>query len=1561
MIHDKKKLIQCSLLGICTATLFGVVITQASVLPKAFSFNSGSATNENFITLNSGNAVSSSGDHIQKTKKGANVTFTYSNVTSGGHTTLSPTGFLVNKDQITSIETVTCNFSTSGSLKFKTSYDGATWGSETVMVSDYQYPLGSNPYYIQFTAYDSSVTINELKITYSCTPNPAAAGHEVVIPSGTYYQKVTSETSFSGQYLIVYEDDDGYKAFNGSLGTLDAVNNYIDVDHDDDIITGNSTIDASTFTIGGSSENYTIKSASNYYIGQTSNANGLATTTSSGSAYANSISVDSSGNVDISISNTHLRFNSGSDQMRFRYYKSSSYSSQQPIALYKQYTTQGSSHTEYDVPADSIIGFTATDSKANSYDSSDIFDIDNGLTVVANLTGGSTQALSKGGEDGYSYIVKDSNNNTIDTSKVFGNKANATYTLIVSYKNFIPQEITLTVGFVKTLTTISNVSLSKTTYNTAEKLNENNNLDDLTCTLAYNDDTVQQVTYSNFASKGIEVILLTPGGVTYSQTTAFGAAGSWTIRIRSTSNNAVYGDALITVNAIPVQTISVTGSSTSVEEGKTLQLTASVSPATATNQSITWSSNHTNIATVDANGLVTAVAAGEARITATAQDGSAVYGYIDITVTEKQVGADEGVFTLSTGALTIGSYVVFTNGYDGSGYAMSSTQNTNNRPGEAVTIANNSLTRESTSSFRAFLVEQGTTTGTYSFYDEELDGYLYAASSSSNQLKTESTKSANSSWTISGTESKTITAQGSNSRDLLRWNTSAKVFSCYASGQGAPYIFEKAGDPVYATSISIDGDNTVSVGGTTTLSVSFTPNDTTVRGVTWSSSDDTVAGVEDGVVTGIKAGSTTITATVAGEGGTKITATKNITVSNVAVTSVSLNKSTTSITAGGTETLVATISPSNATNKNVTWSTSDNSVATVDGGVVTAIATGTATITVKTVDGNKTASCTVTVTSSGGSGGEETHTISYTDLPTAYETNLTEYTSSTGLKFYAYNCANYSSKVQFKASSGYLQNSQSLELQTITINNRESNTLTVYGGTSSNSITTTISGSNDVYDLSGYHFFKIIRNSSGAAYCSSVTIVTGTPEPVNPTGISVSPSSFELSPNGSKTLSVNYTPTNANQNKAVTWTSSNTDVAIVDTSGKVTVKSTATAGQTAIITAKLTNLPTITATATVTVVETAKADHTVLIYICGADLESTSSYRLATGDITEMLSVSGQPDDVNIVIETGGASSWASTYGISSSKLQRHHVENKSLVTDQGNITYASMGLSSTLQSFIEYGIENFPADRYGLVLWNHGGGMQGVCFDEKKSDDSLLDYEVKNAVSGALSAKGMSDQKLEWIGYDACLMQVQDIAEMNSSYFNYMVASEESEAGYGWDYDTWVDDLYAKKSTPDILTAIVDGFIADNGGVNSSSNDQTLSYLDLSYASAYKTAWENMASQLSTKINSGNKSSFNSLVTSCKYYADTDYTYFGLFDAKDFINKLSSNSTFNPGSAYTSAVLTAHGNLVKHSSCGKGAGNSYGLAMFWACSSNCYKSSYYTSQTTNFTNWRSIVTNFGY
>lgn len=384
-----------------------------------------------------------------------------------------------------------------------------------------------------------------------------------------------------------------------------------------------------------------------------------------------------------------------------------------------------------------------------------------------------------------------------------------------------------------------------------------------------------------------------------------------------------------------------------------------------------------------------------------------------------------------------------------------------------------------------------------------------------------------------------------------------------------------------------------------------------------------------------------------------------------------------------------------------------------------------------------------------------------------------------------------------------------------------------------------------------------------------------------------------------------------------------------------------------------------------------KGSTTVLIYMCGSDLESGGEYGienggLASSDIEEIVSVRNQPSDINIVIETGGASQWATTFGISSIKLGRYHVRSNQLVKDE-EIPYESMGLSSTLQDFITWGMTKYPADKTSLIFWNHGNGMQGCCFDEKKSNDNLLNSEIQSALSGAFTSLNRTE-KFEWIGYDCCLMQIQDIAETNSAYANYMVASQESESGYGWDYDTWVDDLYSKKTTDKILTAIVDGFIEDNGGANLTSYeyegetydaDQTLSWLDLSKAHDYMVAWENMAEQLKNKITSSNKSSWNTLVDSAKHFAGNDYTSVGIFDAKDFINKLASNSTFNPGSSYTSAVLSAHSALVKYNVAQKGAGNAFGLSLFYDIEGQAGRDDCYTDDDTNFTNWKYIVDNY--
>jgi len=112
------------------------------------------------------------------------------------------------------------------------------------------------------------------------------------------------------------------------------------------------------------------------------------------------------------------------------------------------------------------------------------------------------------------------------------------------------------------------------------------------------------------------------------------------------------------------------------------------------------------------------------------------------------------------------------------------------------------------------------------------------------------------------------------------------------------------------------------------------------------------------------AGTATITVTTA-DGGKTAACSVTVTgggATTVAVTGVTLNKTTLSLGVGGTETLTATIAPANATNTAVTWSTSDAAVATVTNGVVTAVATGTAAIIISTADGGKTATCSVTVT-----------------------------------------------------------------------------------------------------------------------------------------------------------------------------------------------------------------------------------------------------------------------------------------------------------------------------------------------------------------------------------------------------------------------------------------------------------------------------------------------------------------------------------------------------------------------------------------------------------------------
>lgn len=168
---------------------------------------------------------------------------------------------------------------------------------------------------------------------------------------------------------------------------------------------------------------------------------------------------------------------------------------------------------------------------------------------------------------------------------------------------------------------------------------------------------------------------------------------------------------------------------------------------------------------------------------------------------------------------------------------------------------------------------------------------------------------------------------------------------------------------VSVTGISLDIDSaSLEVGSTLQLHATVLPSNATNQNVTWTSSRNTYATVtQDGLVTAIKTGRTvTITARTE-DGG--YTATCSITPVNAAihVTGVTLSETSLSLEKGTSETLTATISPSNATNKNISWSTSNEDIVTVADGVVTAVGDGDATITVTSEDGGYTASCSVNV------------------------------------------------------------------------------------------------------------------------------------------------------------------------------------------------------------------------------------------------------------------------------------------------------------------------------------------------------------------------------------------------------------------------------------------------------------------------------------------------------------------------------------------------------------------------------------------------------------------------
>lgn len=230
---------------------------------------------------------------------------------------------------------------------------------------------------------------------------------------------------------------------------------------------------------------------------------------------------------------------------------------------------------------------------------------------------------------------------------------------------------------------------------------------------------------------------------------------------------------------------------------------------------------------------------------------------------------------------------------------------------------------------------------------------------------------------------------------------------------------------------------------------------------------------------------------------------------------------------------------------------------------------------------------------------------------------------------------------------------------------------------------------------------------------------------------------------------------------------------------------------------------------------------TVMLYLCGSDLESEGG--AATSDLEEIMAAD-IGDQVNIVVETGGARAWHNDF-VDADANQRWQI------TDEGPVLLedtAARDMSSgeTLTDFISFSKEAFPADRYMLVLWDHGGGtVDGYAYDERFDSGQMMSLpELNEALSNA-------DVVFDLIGFDCCLMGTAETAFMVEKYADYMVASQRVEPGEGWHYTPWIQAISDNTSisTDDLGRLIVDSYIEESRH-GYYGDELTLSVTDLTY-----------------------------------------------------------------------------------------------------------------------------------
>ena len=449
------------------------------------------------------------------------------------------------------------------------------------------------------------------------------------------------------------------------------------------------------------------------------------------------------------------------------------------------------------------------------------------------------------------------------------------------------------------------------------------------------------------------------------------AKGTAVIKAAANDGSGVFAECKITVRQ-PVTSLTLNKTSLTVNKGATSTLSATAGPSDANNKTVKWTTSDSSVATVSSAGEVKGVKRGTATITATAADGSGKKATCSVTVKQPVTS-----LTLNKTALTLN------NGKTATLTATVGPSNANNKTVKWTTSNSAVATVSSTGVVKG--LKRGTATITATAADGS--GKKAACKVTVTKLVTsltlnktvlplqpKKTEKLTATVSPSDADNKTVKWTTSNSA-VATVNSNGKVT---AKGKGTAIIKATAADgsgenatctvtvvtpKKSVSSVTLKKTSlTMQVGKTQTLSVTVKPTNADIRNVIWTSSNTKVATVDSkGKVKAIGKGTATITATAA-DGSGKNAACK-VTVVKKIVTGVTIKCKANTVKVKKTLTLTATVQPTNADIKDVTWKSSNTKVATVDSnGKVCGIKKGTVTITATAKDGSgKKATMKVTV------------------------------------------------------------------------------------------------------------------------------------------------------------------------------------------------------------------------------------------------------------------------------------------------------------------------------------------------------------------------------------------------------------------------------------------------------------------------------------------------------------------------------------------------------------------------------------------------------------------------